>query len=247
MGYWLLIGHYPFEVEQPDPDDALADAILHQAPQAPHLLNPRVPRALSEVCLPPAEEGPRGALPGRPGGGGGTRGSHEGGEGGGGVARAAVRGVGAGHRHHGAGAVLSEEDWRRRAERVEAYKRAHPVRGVPVLPAEPRGGAASQRGGRGGGREEGESLDAPALPSPAVPVRPHRTRRCLSARRPPRPPRLPRRRAVLSQGGAGRPGSDAPAWPPCPLPLRLEWEALGRGSAGPRAPAGRRAAGTRWA
>ncbi len=50
--YWLLTGSYPFDTEGPVADEgALADVILKQAPEPPHLRNPRVPRALSELCL----------------------------------------------------------------------------------------------------------------------------------------------------------------------------------------------------
>ncbi len=46
--YWLLTGDYPFQGR--DAGD-LAEAILRSAPVPPHERNPRVPRALSEVCL----------------------------------------------------------------------------------------------------------------------------------------------------------------------------------------------------
>ncbi|HEX5747489.1 MAG TPA: serine/threonine-protein kinase [Archangium sp.] len=48
--YWLLTGSYPFDTEVPD-EGALADLILKHEPPPPHVLNPRVPRALSELCL----------------------------------------------------------------------------------------------------------------------------------------------------------------------------------------------------
>ena len=48
--YWLLTGAYPFDKEGAD-EGALADVILYQEPEAPHTRNPRVPRALSELCL----------------------------------------------------------------------------------------------------------------------------------------------------------------------------------------------------
>jgi serine/threonine-protein kinase len=60
--YWLLTGAYPFDV--PDTGDGLADeaaledAIVHQAPVPPHERDPRVPRALSEVCLRMLEKAP---------------------------------------------------------------------------------------------------------------------------------------------------------------------------------------------
>jgi serine/threonine-protein kinase len=46
--YWLLTGDYPFQGQ--DVGD-LAEAILRHAPTPPHERNPRVPRALSELCL----------------------------------------------------------------------------------------------------------------------------------------------------------------------------------------------------
>jgi serine/threonine-protein kinase len=46
--YWLLTGTYPFQARDAH---ALAQAILHHTPRAPHLLNPRVPRQLSELCM----------------------------------------------------------------------------------------------------------------------------------------------------------------------------------------------------
>jgi serine/threonine-protein kinase len=41
--YWLLTGSWPFDPAEPE-------AALHGAPEPPHERNPRVPRALSEVC-----------------------------------------------------------------------------------------------------------------------------------------------------------------------------------------------------
>ncbi|HZI11565.1 MAG TPA: serine/threonine-protein kinase, partial [Myxococcus sp.] len=48
--YWLLTGAYPFDTEVAD-EGALADVILRGEPVPPHERNPRVPRALSELCL----------------------------------------------------------------------------------------------------------------------------------------------------------------------------------------------------
>ena len=45
--YWLLTRTLPFG----DRLGPLTQSILHQTPEAPHLLNPRVPPALGEVCL----------------------------------------------------------------------------------------------------------------------------------------------------------------------------------------------------
>jgi serine/threonine-protein kinase len=53
--YWLLTGRYPFEGED---ELALEEAITHQEPVPPHVRNPRVPRALSELCLRMLEKSP---------------------------------------------------------------------------------------------------------------------------------------------------------------------------------------------
>ncbi|MFY0564169.1 protein kinase domain-containing protein [Archangium lansingense] len=55
--YWLLTGGYPFDTEEVD-EGALADLILKHEPEPPHVLNPRVPRALSELCLRMLEKSP---------------------------------------------------------------------------------------------------------------------------------------------------------------------------------------------
>jgi hypothetical protein len=44
--YQLLTGRLPFQGEEGE----LVRAILHEEPEAPHVLNPRVPRALGELC-----------------------------------------------------------------------------------------------------------------------------------------------------------------------------------------------------
>jgi serine/threonine-protein kinase len=48
--YWLLTGAYPFDTEVQD-EGVLANVILKHEPEPPHVCNPRVPRALSELCL----------------------------------------------------------------------------------------------------------------------------------------------------------------------------------------------------
>lgn len=55
--YWLLTGGYPFDTEVRD-EGALANLILKQEPEPPHACNPRVPRALSELCLRMLEKRP---------------------------------------------------------------------------------------------------------------------------------------------------------------------------------------------
>ncbi|HYO59771.1 serine/threonine protein kinase [Archangium sp.] len=50
--YWLLTGSYPFDTSDPRTDEGtLANVILKEEPEPPHARNPRVPRALSELCL----------------------------------------------------------------------------------------------------------------------------------------------------------------------------------------------------
>jgi serine/threonine-protein kinase len=65
--YWLLTGVYPFDVKVTWNEDAdrqaLEEAILHEAPLPPHERNPRVPRALSEVCLRLLEKAPEARYP----------------------------------------------------------------------------------------------------------------------------------------------------------------------------------------
>ncbi|HYO68110.1 MAG TPA: serine/threonine-protein kinase, partial [Archangium sp.] len=56
--YWLLTGGYPFDTEVAD-EGVLADLILKHEPTPPHVLNPHVPRALSELCLRMLEKSPQ--------------------------------------------------------------------------------------------------------------------------------------------------------------------------------------------
>jgi serine/threonine-protein kinase len=58
--YHLLTGTYPFDGED---ELALQDAVLTHNPQPPHELNPRVPQALSELCLRLLEKQPGARLP----------------------------------------------------------------------------------------------------------------------------------------------------------------------------------------
>ena len=60
--YWLLTGGYPFDTEVAD-EGVLADLILKHEPEPPHVLNPRVPRALSELCLRMLEKSPEARFP----------------------------------------------------------------------------------------------------------------------------------------------------------------------------------------
>lgn len=46
--YWLLTNHLPFGTRH---SDAMVKSILADTPKAPHECNPRVPQALSAVCM----------------------------------------------------------------------------------------------------------------------------------------------------------------------------------------------------
>jgi serine/threonine-protein kinase len=56
--YWLLANVLPFGDRNDRERAGLADRIIHQRPMAPHLLNPRVPRALSDICMKMLEKKP---------------------------------------------------------------------------------------------------------------------------------------------------------------------------------------------
>jgi serine/threonine-protein kinase len=154
--YWLLTGHYPFAVEGPDPGDLLGDAILHLDPVSPHVLNPRVPRALSEVCLRLLRKPPEARYAS----------ARE--------VRDALRTALEAAKEDAAWRVplcaawgpdtvtteqeveLSEESRVRRSLRVERYEEERPVRGVPEPEPEPPTPLASTR-------------EAPGVPRAAVP------------------------------------------------------------------------------
>ncbi|AKJ04677.1 serine/threonine protein kinase [Archangium gephyra] len=56
--YWLLTDILPFGDREDGEEGELAERILHQTPVAPHVLNPRVPRALSDICMRMLERDP---------------------------------------------------------------------------------------------------------------------------------------------------------------------------------------------
>ncbi|MCY1082677.1 serine/threonine-protein kinase [Archangium lansingense] len=58
--YRLLTDAYPFDAAD---ELAFQDAVLTQSPEPPHVRNPRVPRALSELCLRMLEKEPGARLP----------------------------------------------------------------------------------------------------------------------------------------------------------------------------------------
>ena len=59
--YRLLTNRSPFEVEVDEPESL--QAVLHQVPLPPHILNPRVPEPLSGVCLKLLEKRPEDRYP----------------------------------------------------------------------------------------------------------------------------------------------------------------------------------------
>ncbi len=56
--YWLLTNVLPFGDRNDWEGRSLADRIIHQRPIAPHVLNSRVPRALSDICMRMLEKKP---------------------------------------------------------------------------------------------------------------------------------------------------------------------------------------------
>lgn len=56
--YWLLTNVLPFGDRNNWEGGGLAKRILHLTPVAPHVLNPRVPRALSDICMRMLEKKP---------------------------------------------------------------------------------------------------------------------------------------------------------------------------------------------
>jgi serine/threonine-protein kinase len=56
--YWLLTNVLPFGDRNDWEGGGLAERILHMTPVAPHILNPRVPRALSDICMKMLEKKP---------------------------------------------------------------------------------------------------------------------------------------------------------------------------------------------
>ncbi|KFA86710.1 hypothetical protein Q664_52480 [Archangium violaceum Cb vi76] len=60
--YRLLTGRFPFRPAEHGGEDV--EAVLHQKPLPPHLINPSVPRAVEEVCLRLLSKTPEGRYPG---------------------------------------------------------------------------------------------------------------------------------------------------------------------------------------
>ncbi len=56
--YWLLTRVLPFGDRYDREHGGLVERVLHQRPLAPHVLNPRVPRALSDICMKMLEKKP---------------------------------------------------------------------------------------------------------------------------------------------------------------------------------------------
>ncbi|MFY0529220.1 serine/threonine protein kinase [Archangium gephyra] len=60
--YRLLTGRFPFRPHEDGGEDV--EAVLHQTPLPPHLVNPRVPRAVEAVCLRLLAKSPEARYPG---------------------------------------------------------------------------------------------------------------------------------------------------------------------------------------
>ncbi len=158
--YWLLTGGYPFDVEATgqglEDREALEDAILHQEPVPPHECNPRVPRALSEVCLRLLRKAPEARYPDAE-----TVGA---------ALEAALAGAdaawevplceayGPDTRTTPLEVELKDEEAEARWRRLGDYERRHPRRGEPSTPGEPPSPQPSTR--------EAPPSSAPAPESP---------------------------------------------------------------------------------
>jgi serine/threonine-protein kinase len=155
--YVLLTGSYPFDVEEGQDEGALADVILKQEPEPPHERNPRVPRALGELCLRMLEKRLEARYPDAV------------------ALGTALEGVlleadatwdvplcevwGPEDATTPQEVALDFGEWRERLRRLAAYTRRHPRRGRPVALAEastlPRTPEAPPAGGGEAGTEAG--------------------------------------------------------------------------------------------
>jgi serine/threonine-protein kinase len=154
--YWLLTGGYPF-------DDANGvtweEALLQHAPVAPHTRNPRVPRALGELCLRLLEKAPEARYPHA------TAVAE--------ALEAALAGADASWdvalcEEWGPSTVttlaeraLDPEQDEARGRRLAAFEQAHPRRGSPETPGEPSTPLPSTRSASPREDAEEESSSAP--------------------------------------------------------------------------------------
>ena len=131
--YWLLTGAYPFDTDKAD-EGALADVILRGEPVPPHERNPRVPPALSELCLRMLEKSPEARYPDAVALGAALEAV---------LTRADASWDVALCEAWSPDAAttlqqeeLSLDEWRERLLRLAAYARQHPRRGRPMAPEE---------------------------------------------------------------------------------------------------------------
>ncbi len=127
--YWLLTGTYPFDTEVQD-EGVLANVILKHEPEPPHVCNPRVPRALSELCLRMLEKRVEARYPDAKAVGSALEAV---------LAEADALWDVALCEAWGPDAVTTPQeerlglaDWRDKASRLFAYARRYPRRGLPV-------------------------------------------------------------------------------------------------------------------
>jgi serine/threonine-protein kinase len=127
--YWLLTGSWPFEPAEPE-------AALHGTPEPPHERNPRVPRALSEVCMRLLAPRPEARFPDARAVGAALEAARAGADANWEVPLCESHGP---HTVTTLGEVrLDEEAGHARSERLAGYEERHPVRGQPSPPEEAR-------------------------------------------------------------------------------------------------------------
>jgi serine/threonine-protein kinase len=160
--YWLLTGAYPFDTQVQDAG-VLADLILKHEPEPPHVRNPRVPRALSELCLRMLEKRPEARYPDAEAVGAALEAVLAEADPAWDVALCEAWGPDAATTPQEDRLALA--DWRDKSWRLFAYARRHPRRGLPVpleeassLPRPPEAAPPGER-------------QAPADESPAPPPR----------------------------------------------------------------------------
>jgi hypothetical protein len=134
--YWLLTGSHPFDTEDPRADEgALANIILREEPEPPHVRNPRVPRALSELCLRMLEKSPQARFPDARTVCAELEAVLAGADGTWDVPLCEAWGLDAATTPQETGG-LELGDWLDKIRRLKLYARLHPRRGGPPPPAE---------------------------------------------------------------------------------------------------------------
>jgi serine/threonine-protein kinase len=127
--YWLLTGAYPFDTQVQDAG-VLANLILKHEPEPPHVCNPRVPRALSELCLRMLEKRPEARYPDAEAVGSALEAVLAEADPAWDVALCEAWGPDAATTPQEDRLALA--DWRDKSWRLFAYARRHPRRGLPV-------------------------------------------------------------------------------------------------------------------